>query len=136
MSNSSDNAKAIDDFRKELKSMFVDIEDIDKNVLTKSVNVGQEYAKDNTKAVTGYMRRNWFSPRLKSIPGGIQKEIYNSADYASFVNDGHRIVSGKGETVGFVNGKFILEKTIDFTEKAMLREFKKQIDNVRRKHND
>lgn len=133
-SNYSHNKKEIDRFRKELKSMFGDITEIDVRVLNRAVNEGLKVAKDNTNVVSGFMRRSWrTTPTVKSTDG-VSKGLLNSADYASFVNDGHRIVDRSGKTVGFVTGQYMLEKAIAMVERSMVREFNKEIERVRRTH--
>lgn len=134
-SNRKYNEAAVKQFRKELLSMFDDIEDIDKKVLNKSVNKGVAVAKKNTNVVTGFMRRRWRSaPAVKSKTGGVTKSLVNLADYASHVNYGHRIVNKFNETKGFVRGQFILEKTVGFIERELVKNFKAEVERINKKH--
>lgn len=134
-SNQRYNQAAIKQFRKELTSMLDDITDIDIKVLNRAVNEGVADAKRNTNVVTGYMRRGWKSaPAVKSRSGGATKSMVNVMDYSSYVNYGHRLVNRSGETVGFVKGQFMLEKAIRKVDKALIREFKKEVEKVNRKH--
>lgn len=158
-SNYRRNKAEIEKFRKELKSMFEDITDIDIKVLNRSVNEGVRVAKENTPVsaggnivdfitkdgvhvnfttkssrVGGFMRKSWRSaPAVKAKIGGATKSLVNSADYSEFVNYGHRIVQG-GKEKGWVPGQFILEKAISHTEKVMKREFEKEVERVNREH--
>lgn len=158
-SNQKANQIAIKKFRKELSSMLDDITDIDIKILNRAVNEGVRVAKENTNVseggnvvdfttsegvhvhfttdstrVGGFMRKSWRSaPAVKAKRGGVTKSLVNTADYASFVNYGHRIVQG-GVTKGWVNGQFMLEKAISATNKALEREFKKEIERVKREH--
>ncbi len=50
------------------------------------------------------------------------------------MNYGHRIVNRKGETVGFVKGRFILQKAMDKVDKQLVKEFKKEVERVNKKH--
>ena len=134
MSNYSRNKAEIDKFRKKLKAMLGDISDIDRRVLTKAVNVGLIDAKKNTPVVTGFMRRSWYTTPTKRVAQGVEKELANSAEYSAYVNYGHRIVNRAGKTVGWVKGKFILEKAINRAEKMMVKEFEKEVERVNRKH--
>ena len=134
MSNYSRNKAEIDKFRKKLKAMLGDISDIDRRVLTKAVNVGLIDAKKNTPVVTGFMRRSWYTTPTKKTAQGVEKELANSAEYSAYVNYGHRIVNRAGKTVGWVKGKFILEKAINRAEKMMVKEFEKEVERVNRKH--
>lgn len=134
-SNRRYNEAAIRQFRKELLSMFGDIEDIDKKVLNKSVNKGVANAKKNTNVVSGFMRKSWRSaPAVKTRDGVVTKVLVNSADYSEFVNYGHRIVNKEGETKGFVKGQFILEKAIGFIERELVKDFKEEVERVDKKH--
>lgn len=134
-SNHRRNKAFIDKFRKELQAMLDDISEIDKRVLNKAVSVGMADAKRNTPVVTGFMRKNWrAAPAVKSKSGEVKKTLVNTADYASYVNYGHRIVNKKGETVGFVKGQFILEKAVGKVEKEIVRLFEEEVERVNRKH--
>lgn len=66
--------------------------------------------KRETKVVTGNLRRRWDS-RVEKRSDGADIILENDAEYAAPVNDGHRIVRG-GRTVGFVEGRHMLEKGI------------------------
>ncbi|MDF2611345.1 MAG: protein of unknown function phage head/tail component [Lachnospiraceae bacterium] len=60
--------------------------------------------------------------------------MVNTADYSSFVNYGHRIVNQAGETVGWVDGQFMLEKAIGMVDKELVKQFKKEVERVNREH--
>lgn len=133
--NARYNGAVIKQFRKELQAMFDDIRDIDVRVLNRAVNEGVKDAKENTNVVTGFMRKSWRSaPAVKAKAGGVTKSMVNTADYSSYVNYGHRIVNKEKETIGFVKGQFILEKAIHKVDKAMEKEFKKEVERVNRKY--
>ena len=134
MSNYRTNKAAIDKFRGELKAMLGDISEIDSRILTQAVNEGLADAKSNTPVVTGFMKRSWATSPTKKTGNGAEKELYNTAYYAPYVNYGHRIVNRKGETVGWVPGKFILEKAIKKVEKALVRLFEREVERVNKKY--
>ena len=133
-SNYRRNKAFIDKYRKELRAMLDDISEIDKRVLNKAVSVGLSDAKRNTPVVTGFMRRSWAASPTKKTGNGAEKELYNTAFYAPYVNYGHRIVNRSGETVGFKKGRFILEKAVGKVEKEIVRLFEKEVERVNRKH--
>lgn len=158
--NRRHNEEAIKKFRKELKSMFDDIKDIDAKVLNKSVNIGLKVVKENTpvgsysnqvnfatkdgKEVSfttknikqgGFLRRSWKTSRIRKSKKSVSKSIYNNVDYAEYVNYGHRVVNKSGETVGWVKGKFMLEKAIDRVDKELVKAFKEEVERVNKKHN-
>jgi len=141
MNNYSSNKAAIDKFRKELRAMLGDIKEIDAKVLTQAVNIGLAEAKRNTPVghyyggrVGGFMRKSWSVSPTRKRAGGMEKELFNTADYAIYVNYGHRVVNRKGETVGWVPGKFILEKAINKVEEVLVRLFEKEVERVDKKH--
>lgn len=134
-SNQRANQIAIKQFRKELSAMLDDIIDIDIKILNRAVNEGVRVAKQNTNVVSGFMRKSWRSaPAVKAKRGGVTKSMVNTADYAAFVNYGHRLVNDAGETIGWVNGQFMLEKAISKVNKTLEEEFKKEIERVKREH--
>ena len=157
-SNQRRNKAAIDKYRKELSEILDDISEIDKKVLNKAVNIGLAEVKRLTPVgvypkevnfttqdgknvifkisktkVGGHMRRSWGTSRIRISNNGVSKEIFNTAEYASYVNYGHRIVI-RGITKGFIQGKFMLEKAVNKVEKAMINEFDKAINEVKKKH--
>lgn len=164
MSNYSENTKAIDQFRKELRAMIEDIREIDKKVLNQAVNEGVAYAKRHTPVgihpnpvtftvkrgrdagrvvsfnvgtpgVGGFLRKSWNKLRTRESVQGLETELINAAEYASYWNDGHRIVNKKdGPTKGFVKGTHVLEKTEDYIEKRMAEIFEREVKAVQKKH--
>ncbi|UZQ86030.1 HK97 gp10 family phage protein [Thermoclostridium stercorarium] len=140
-SNYRRNKAFIDKYRKELQAMLDDIREIDVRCLDKAVNVGLADAKRNTPIgqysggrVGGFMRKSWGVSPTRKTATSVEKELFNTADYAVYVNYGHRVVNRKGETVGWVPGKFILEKAVNKVEKELIRLFKKEVERVNRKH--
>lgn len=134
-SNQKYNSAAIKQFRKELIDLVGDITDIDIKCLNRAVNEGVADAKRNTNVVSSYMRKSWrAAPAVKAKGGGASKTMVNNMDYSSYVNYGHRIVNRSGETIGWVKGQFMLEKAIHVVDKALLREFKKEVERVKKKH--
>lgn len=136
--NYNANKKAIDAFRKELMAMVGDIREIDIRVLNRSVNAGMKYAKQQSPVITGFFRKNWRSaPAVRAKDGGVTKNLVNSAEYASYVNYGHRTVDQAGNTTGYVKSKMgdhLLERSVLYVEKQMEEEFKKEVEAVQKRH--
>jgi hypothetical protein len=163
-SNYRRNKAAIDQFRKELMAMVDDIQQIDKKVLNKTVNNGVAYAKRHTPVgkhpnpvtfsvkngpdagtvvsfkvsnpgVGGFLRKSWHKLPTKKSKAGVETELVNTAEYSTYWNYGHRIVTKKGgPTKGFVKGTFVLEKTRGYIEKRLVKEFEKEVKAVQSKH--
>ncbi len=163
-SNYRRNKAAIDQFRKELMAMVEDIQQIDKKVLNKAVNAGAAYAKRRTPVgdhpnpvtfivnngpgvrkvvsfkvknpgVGGFLRKSWHKLPTKKTKAGVETELVNTAEYSTYWNYGHRIVTKKeGPTKGFVKGTFVLEKTKGYIEKQLVKEFEKEVKAVQSRH--
>lgn len=164
MSVYQDNAKAIDAFRKELRDMLEDISDIDRRVLNQAMNEGVAFAKRHTpvgkhpnpveftvkrgpdtgkivsftvktQIVGGLLRKSWHKLRTQKSAQGVQAELVNTAEYASFWNDGHNIKNTKdGPSKGWQKGTYVLEKTGDYIEKRMAQLFEKEVKAVQNRH--
>lgn len=65
--------------------------------------------KRRTPIITGNLRRRW-SSRVEQQDKDVRIILEDDADYAAAVNNGHRIVDGTGQTVGFKEGRHMLEK--------------------------
>ena len=163
-SNYRRNKAAIDQIRKELMAMVEDIQQIDKKVLNKAVNAGAAYAKRRTPVgdhpnpvtfivnngpgvrkvvsfkvknpgVGGFLRKSWHKLPTKKTKAGVETELVNTAEYSTYWNYGHRIVTKKGgPTKGFVKGTFVLEKTKGYIEKQLVKEFEKEVKAVQSRH--
>lgn len=163
-SNERRNKAAIDQFRKELMAMVEDIREIDKKVLNKAVNAGVAYAKRHTPVgdhpnpvtftvkngtsagkvvsfkvsnpgVGGFLRKSWHKLPTKRSKAGVEAELVNTAEYSTYWNYGHRIVTKKGgPTKGFVKGTFLLEEAGGVAEKRMVTEFEKEVKAVQSRH--
>lgn len=164
MSNYTDNAKAINEFRKELRAMLSDVMDIDKKVLNQAMNEGVAFAKRHTPigahpnpveftikrgpdagkivsfsvshpVVGGFLRENWHKLRTKKSSAGVEAELVNNAEYASYWNDGHNIKNKRdGPSKGWQKGTYVLEKTGAYIEGRMAILFEKEIKEVQQKH--
>lgn len=157
-SNTRANKAFIEQYRKELRALSEDISKVDEKVLNQSVMVGERVAKESTpvgdhpsevnfitkdgknvsfrvaKIPGGHLKRSWFTSPIKSIAGGIEKELYNNVDYGPHVNYGHRVKNKDGVVVGFVKGKFMLEKAIGEVNKQIKIRFKKELERVKKIH--
>ena len=155
-----------DQFRRELAAMIDDIRDIDKKVLNKSVNQGVAFAKRNTPVgvhpnpvsftvkhgkyagkevsfkvsnpgVGGKLKESWRKLPTKKSVGVVETEVLNSQFYASYWNDGHRIVTKKGGPIkGFVKGTHVLEKMKSHVARQMVKNFEAEVKAVQKKHDN
>lgn len=159
MSSSNQRATraAMDELRKTLRGITDDLAGIDKRVLTRAVNEGVADLKRNTPVglhpnpvtftthagesvsfatsvtvVGGKLRQGWVASPTKESASGVEKDISNNVEYASYWNHGHRITNKKGgPTKGFVKGTYQLEKSSDYVEKRIVALFNNEIDKIK-----
>lgn len=60
--------------------------------------------------IGGTLRRGWKKGRVSKLGRNYECSIYNNTEYGIYVNNGHRIVSKSGATVGYVRGVRMLEQ--------------------------
>lgn len=139
-SNQRANQKAIEKYRKELEAMVGEIRTIDEKILNRAMNEGLKQVKQLTPAgvyknrTGGTLRRNWSRTRVFKTQTYVTATLYNNTGYALYVNYGHRVVNKNGETIGWVNGKFMLEKSLYRIEKTLEREFRKEIERINKQY--
>ena len=78
--------------------------------------------KLKTPVSTGILRKNW---RIKS-EGDLAKIVYNNVKYGPHVEYGHRTRGGKS----FVDGRYMLTKSVKEIEQELDKEFSIMIDNL------
>ena len=78
--------------------------------------------KLKTPVDSGVLRRSW---RVKS-EGQLAKIVYNNVKYAPHVEYGHRTRGGKS----FVDGRYMLTKSVKEIEDTMTSEFSMMIENL------
>ena len=78
--------------------------------------------KLKTPVDSGVLRRSW---RVKS-EGDLAKIIYNNVKYGPMVEYGHRTRGGKS----FVDGQYMLTKSVKEIEDTMTSEFSMMIENL------
>lgn len=86
-------------------------------------------------ATSEHMRRSWGVGPVRVGAKDISVEVFNSASYASYVNDGHRQkpgryvpILGKRLVKGWVDGLFMAEKAEKKTSKAAKRIINRRIE--------
>ncbi|MGM7683542.1 HK97 gp10 family phage protein [Cytobacillus sp. Hm23] len=82
--------------------------------------------KKMTPVDNGDLRNNWKYHVFKKGDSYFI-HLYNQLQYASFVENGHRIVVA-GKTVGWVEGKFMLKLTTDEMERIAPNMWKKEVE--------
>lgn len=78
--------------------------------------------KLKTPVDSGLLRRSWQPKRVSNL----ERIVFNNCKYASHVNYGHRTRGGKS----FVDGVYMLEKSVKEIESELDKEFSIMIDNL------
>ena len=78
--------------------------------------------KLKTPVDSGVLRRSW---RVKS-EGQLAKIVYNNVKYGPHIEYGHRTRGGKS----FVDGRYMLTKSVQEIEDTLTDEFSMMIDNL------
>lgn len=155
------NTRAMADFRKQLEALFGDFDESAKRVVTRMAAVGMDETVKNTpvgvyspvvsfvvksgkhagRVVTfttgikkqgGTLKKAWIKTSTRKVGSAWISGYSNSTPYAIYVNEGHRIVV-KGETVGFKEGRHMLEIGMRAAEKALPSIAAAEIARIKRK---
>ena len=78
--------------------------------------------KLKTPVDSGLLRRSWQPKRVSNL----ERIVFNNCKYASHVNYGHRTRNGKS----FVDGVYMLEKSVKEIEQELDKEYSIMIDNL------
>lgn len=81
----------------------------------------------------GTLRRGWHDGGTKRVGNGYESRYYNNVFYAAYVNDGHRVVNRKGETVGYKEGVYMLEQGQNAAKQSADAIFNAEIQRVKNK---
>ena len=151
----TENERNFAKFRKQLESLYFDIDESAKRVVSQMANVGMATTKKNTP-VSGYethttskgkktyrrkkgaviggtLRKNWKRIATYRSRNGYSSGYSNNTDYGLFVNNGHRVVNKEGATVGYVKGERMLEQGINEARRQTETLFNQEIARVKRK---
>ena len=117
--------QGLDEFAKTLNNASNNFEkeaskklDIIASKLIAKVTLTAPVAKKNG----GTLRRNWQPKKV----GKFERLVYNNTSYGVYVNYGHRTRGGKS----FVDGVYMLEKSVKEIESELDKEFSIMIDNL------
>jgi hypothetical protein len=98
-------------FKQNLIELNKKSHEIHMKVASRIAQLAIRKVKKMTPVDSGDLRNNWKFYVLKK-GDSYYIHIYNQLEYASFIENGHRIVVA-GQTVGWVEGRFMLKLTID-----------------------
>ena len=78
--------------------------------------------KLKTPVDSGLLRRSWQPKKISNL----ERLVFNNCRYGQFVNYGHRTRGGKS----FVDGVYMLEKSVKEIESELDKDFSIMIDNL------
>lgn len=99
-----------DEYAKGLEKFKTNLTKSCANVVDSVMDRHIKRTKSKTPVDTGNLRRRFFRTSVKIKPASISATMRNNTEYGVYVEKGHRIVK-KGNTVGFVKGKFMMENS-------------------------
>lgn len=82
-------------------------------------------AKKRTPVDTGFLRRSFELGDVHGVGENISVDILNGADYASFIEYGHRIVRN-GVEVGWYDGRFMLKTSVAEIQREMPERYERE----------
>lgn len=82
-------------------------------------------AKPRTPVDTGNLRRSFILGDVNGYGKNISVDILNGADYASYIEYGHRIVMN-GVEVGWYDGRFMLKTSVDEIRREMPERYQRE----------
>ena len=78
--------------------------------------------KLKTPVDSGLLRRSWQPKKISSL----ERLVFNNVSYGQFIEYGHRTRGGKS----FIDGVYMLEKSVKEIETELDKEFSIMIDNL------
>ena len=78
--------------------------------------------KLKTPVDSGLLRKNWQPKKVSNL----ERLVFNNVKYAQYVEYGHRTRGGKS----FIDGVYMLEKSVKEIEQELDKEFSIMIDNL------
>lgn len=117
--------KGLDNFAKTLNNSSNSFEDEAEKMLNNITSKFIAKVKLKTPVAEkngGTLRRSWQPKKVNKL----ERLVYNPVHYAQYVNYGHRTRGGKS----FVEGVYMLEKTVKEIEEELDKDFSIMIDNL------
>jgi hypothetical protein len=94
--------------------------------IIRGVKLKTPVGKSTPSHTGGQLRREWHQKKINKF----EYVVYNNVKYASYVENGHRIKNKSGEYVGFVDGRYMLKRTVDEVEQVLGYELRTTIEDI------
>lgn len=117
------NFSELENYVKSFKKMSIEFDKFLFDFLTKNAMEALAKTKKRTPVDTGELRRNWEITRVRKVDGELVVYLYNSKDYASYVENGHTTPSRSGWVEGYYMATISIEEVERNIPKRFDREF-------------
>ena len=121
-----------DSYAKKLEALKADVpkifEKVAKKGAIKFVNTAQNRTDKEGLVDTGYYKRNWQAQAIEPMPDTYGILVSNNAEYASFLEYGHKLRNGKRW-----KGRFIGDLSLGDTEFYCLEQLDKELEKAIKK---
>jgi len=114
--------KEFEAFANNVKNMQKDFDSFLQDLMVETLERIVGKAKLKTPVDTGALRAAWQIGDIRRVGNTIVGEVLNGMEYSTFVEYGHRLVSG-GVEIGWVEGRFMLTLAIDEVQQRFERQF-------------
>lgn len=113
------NFSELENYVKNFKKMSIEFDKFLFDFLTKNAMGALAKTKKRTPVDTGELRRNWEITRVQKVGGELVIYLYNSKDYASYVENGHTTPN----RTGWVEGYYMATISIEEVERNIPKRF-------------
>ena len=123
MAKSGLEFKDLDKIEKKLQNVITKYPEVAKEIMGKLLLRFVGKCKKYSPFKTGLLRRSWQVGKIKVSTTNVKGEVFNNVKYALPVEKGHLTRGGKG----FVQGRFMLKRSLDEMNKDMPKFVEKEI---------
>lgn len=125
----------LDELMEDFKSAEGKVPDLSEKVLTKGIRKVRKLSKE--KHITGETGRKHINSSYKILPvnyesDSIDIKMTNTCPHFHLVERGHRLVTKGGEEIGFVQGKHMVERSMEEMEEEFPKMLEKMVKKILR----
>ncbi|AWZ50025.1 hypothetical protein C3495_14370 (plasmid) [Clostridiaceae bacterium 14S0207] len=122
----------LDEIMEEFKEAERKVPDVSEKVLKKGMNKARKLSKEKHNGKTG---RKHINSSYKILPiefesDGMNIKMTNTRPNFHLVERGHRLVTKNGKEIGFVQGKHMVERSMEEMEEEFPKMLKKEIKKI------
>ncbi|NEZ47964.1 HK97 gp10 family phage protein [Clostridium niameyense] len=123
----------LDELMEEIKEAERKVPDISEKVLKKGMNKVRKLSKE--KHINGKKGKKHINSSYKILPveyesGGLNVKMTNTCPHFHLVERGHRLVTKSGKEIGFVQGKHMVERSMEEMGEEFPKMLEKEIKKI------